>query len=227
MMMIKSKILLVEDEPGIASFIVEGLTEEGYEVHWAENGEKGWNAVNSADFDLFLLDWMLPHYSGLEICQMLREKKYEQPVIFLTARDTVQDTVEALKSGADDYMKKPFHFEELLARIEVQLRKNDVGSKELSLGSIVVKSGSREVFLEGNPVHLTQKEFDLLHYLLLHKNSVCERKKIIEEVWDIHFDYDTSVLDVYMNSIRKKLKLHVENDILQTVRGVGFIAKDI
>ncbi|MDO5655710.1 MAG: response regulator transcription factor [Flavobacteriaceae bacterium] len=220
------KILLIEDEPGIAGFIRQGLQEENYIVTWEADGNRGARLAVEEEFDLFLLDWVLPGVSGIDICRLIRNKGKETPVIFITAKDTVQDTVEALKSGADDYIKKPFHFEELMARIDVQLRKNIISNKELRLNHILLIPNKREVFVNEVLVHLTVKEFDLLHYLISNKNQVCERKKIIEEVWDIHFDYDTSVLDVYMNSIRKKLGLNKEDEILQTIRGVGYMAKE-
>lgn len=222
----QKKILLVEDEAGIAQFIWQGLAEENLAVSWENDGKSGMETALSQKFDVILLDWMLPNYSGLDICKAIREKEIETPVIFLTARDTVHDTVNALHAGADDYIKKPFHFEELLARIEVQLRKSQWSDRDLVLGNILIKSATREVFLDEKNIHLTQKEFDLLYYLISHKNEVCERKKIIEDVWDIHFEYDNSVLDVYMNSIRKKLNINKDDERLQTIRGVGFMAKE-
>lgn len=223
----KSRILLIEDEPGIAQFVQQGLEEENYAVQWEKDGKTGMQTALTQNFDLILLDWMLPFYSGIEICEAIRNHKIDTPIIFLTAKDTVHDTVQALQSGADDYIKKPFHFEELLARIQVQLRKNTLPNHDVSLGNIDLKSSSREAFLNGKAIHFTQKEFDFLYYLIQHKNTVCERKKIIEDVWEIHFDYDTSVLDVYMNAIRKKLNLTKDDEMLQTIRGVGFMAKEI
>ncbi|MGI9526736.1 MAG: response regulator transcription factor [Weeksellaceae bacterium] len=222
-----TRILVVEDEPGILAFLKQGLEEEGYKVESAGHGLIGYEYAIHHDYDLILLDWMLPEMSGLEICSKIREKGILTPVIFLTAKDMVADTVQALRMGANDYIKKPFDFEELLARIEVQLRENDKEDRLLVLGNIKLNSETRETFLNNQPIHLTQKEFDLLEYLIQNKNKVCSRQKIIVDVWDIHFDYDTAILDVYMNAIRKKLNLTKDDEILQTIRGVGFMAKDI
>lgn len=218
-------ILLVEDEEGIVQFLKQGLEEEGYEVSFATDGAAGLALFQSQRFDLVLLDWMLPKMTGVELCKEIRLQNTKLPIIFLTAKDTVQETVEGLKNGANDYIKKPFSFDELVERIKVQLR--DKSEQEvLTLGSIEINIQKHQVTVEKREVSLTQKEFDLLSYLVKNKGNVCSRTQIIQDVWDIHFEYDTGVIDVFMNSIRKKLNLKVEEDYIKTIRGVGYIANE-
>lgn len=218
-------ILIVEDEIGIVQFLKQGLEEENYKVTTANNGLDGLTIFQNNSFDLVLLDWMLPKMNGLEVCQKIREINLKTPIIFLTARDTIQETIEGLKNGANDYIRKPFSFDELTERIKVHFRETDT-YELLSLGPIEINLQQHSVSVSGNLVSLTQKEFDLLCYLVKNKGSVCSRTQIINEVWDIHFDYDTGVIDVFMNAIRKKLNLKVEEDYIKTVRGVGYIAND-
>jgi DNA-binding response OmpR family regulator len=220
------KILVIEDEIGIANFIQQGLEEEDYEVDTIDHGQKGLELAMNNPYDLFLVDWMLPGKSGIEICQQLRAANIHTPLIFLTAKVTTQNTVEGLRAGANDYIKKPFHFEELLERIKVQLREPVNPSEQLSLGNISLDRSAHQVTQNGHPIALTQKEFALLEYLMLHKGKVCTRREIIQQVWDIHFEYDTGIIDVYINAIRKKLQLNKEADPIQTVRGVGYLAKE-
>ncbi len=218
-------ILIVEDEEGILQFLKQGLEEEGYQISAVNNGLDGYNLFQKEKFDLALLDWMLPKMTGLEVCQKIRETDSKTPIIFLTAKDTVQETVEGLKAGANDYIKKPFSFDELLERIKVQLR--DKSEQEvLILGPIEINTQRHSVTVNKQEVSLTQKEFDLLSYLVKNKGSVCSRTQIIQDVWDIHFENDTGVIDVFMNSIRKKLNLKVDEDYIKTIRGVGYIAND-
>lgn len=218
------RILIVEDEPGIANFLKQGLEEELYTVEVAEEGTSGLDMAMSGDYDLLLLDWMLPGVSGIEICRQFRKKHQITPIIFLTAKDTVSETVFGLQAGANDFIKKPFHFEELLERIKVQLRTSAGDHNILELGPIVLNKDIHRVFRDDKEVVLTQKEFALLGYLLRNKGKVCTRTKIIENVWDIHFQYNTGVIDVYINSLRKKLNLTDKENYIQTVRGVGYIA---
>lgn len=218
-------ILIVEDEIGIVQFLKQGLEEENYKVTTANNGLDGLTIFQNNSFDLVLLDWMLPKMNGLEVCQKIRETNLKTPIIFLTAKDTIQETIEGLKNGANDYIKKPFSFDELTERIKVHFRETDT-YELLNLGPIEINLQQHSVSVSGNLVSLTQKEFDLLCYLVKNKGSVCSRTQIINEVWDIHFDYDTGVIDVFMNALRKKLNLKVEEDYIKTVRGVGYIAND-
>lgn len=220
------KILIIEDEPGIISFLKQGLEEEHFEVQTSANGKDGLELMLGESSDLVLLDWMLPGLPGIEVCKRFREQNSTTPVIFLTARDTVHDTIAGLQSGANDYIKKPFHFEELLERIRVQLRTSLKEPAVLKLADIQIDVNRHLVVRSGKEIYLTQKEYELLEYLLRNKDKVCTRKEIIENVWNIHFDYNTSVIDVFMNSLRKKLGLHKQDDLIHTIRGVGFIARE-
>jgi len=219
------KILIVEDEKGISDFLKQGLEEESYEIIVASDGLSGLDLAITNKPDLILLDWMLPKMSGIDVCKEFRKTDSKTPIIFLTAKDTIQETIEGLKSGANDYIKKPFSFEELLERIKIHFRTID-DAKQLTLSNIKVDFSKYQVFVDDKEVSLTQREFELLVYLIKNKGNVCTRVQIIEDVWDIHFEYDTGVIDVFMNAIRKKLNLSKENDCIKTIRGVGYIAND-
>ncbi len=218
------RILLVEDETSIASFIKEGLTEEGFAVDVAHNGKAGLQlALNYLDeYDVMLLDWMLPGLSGIEICRTVRKENSEVPIIFLTAKDTTDDIVFGLEAGANDYIRKPFAFEELLARIRVVMRNKLGAGSVFSCGDIVLNVESHRVTKNGKTIDLTQKEFSLLEFLLRNKGKVSRRTRIIEKVWDLHFDYDNSVIDVYINFLRKKLDEPGTESFIETIRGVGY-----
>lgn len=218
-------ILIVEDEAGIVQFLKQGLEEEGYQITSVSDGLKGFEIIQKEDFDLILLDWMLPKMTGLELCKAIRLNNNHTPIIFLTAKDTVQETIEGLKAGANDYIKKPFSFDELVERIKIHFR-NQKQDEILTLGTIEINIVKYQVLVNQSEVSLTQREFELLTYLVKNKGKVCTRTQIIEDVWDIHFEYDTGVIDVFMNAIRKKLNLKIEEDYIKTVRGVGYIAND-
>jgi DNA-binding response OmpR family regulator len=221
------RILVVEDEPGIASFIKQGLEEESFSIDVAEEGKNGLELALSGSYDLLILDWMLPGMSGIEICNKIRLDFPHLPIIFLTAKDTVDETIFALQSGANDYIKKPFHFAELLERIRVQLRSlSPTENAIFEIGTLKLDTDTYQVFKEGKEVHLTQKEFALLEFLLRNKGKVCHRTQIIESVWDIHFEYNSSVIDVYINALRKKLALSEEENYIHTIRGVGYTIKE-
>ncbi len=219
-------ILIVEDEKGIVDFLKQGLEEEGYTISSASDGENGLKKALELQVDLVLLDWMLPKMQGIEVCKRIRLEKSNLPIIFLTAKDTVQETIEGLKAGANDYIKKPFSFDELLERIKIHFRSKDE-IKVLTLGNIKVDKSKFQVFVDNKEVSLTQREFELLEYLIKNKGQVCTRTNIIEDVWDIHFEYDTGVIDVFMNAIRKKLNLTKDQELIKTIRGVGYIANEI
>ncbi len=219
------RILIVEDEAGIVQFLQQGLEEEGYEITTASDGEKGLELLLNESYELVLLDWMLPNMSGLEVCKIFREKNKTTPIIFLTAKDTVQETIEGLQAGANDYIKKPFSFDELVERIKIHFR-NLEETKKLHLGPIEINLNQHTVSVNNELVTLTHREFELVSFLIKNKGKVCTRTQIIEEVWNIHFDYDTGVIDVFMNSIRKKLNLKKEEEYIKTIRGVGYIAND-
>ena len=219
------RILIVEDEVGILQFLQQGLEEEGYTILTASDGEKALELLTNENFDLVLLDWMLPKLTGLEVCKAYRLQNKTSPIIFLTAKDTVQETIEGLQAGANDYIKKPFSFDELVERIKIHFR-NSEKEQVLTLGPIEMDLSKHLVMVNNVAITLTHREFELLHYLVKNKGKVCTRTQIIEDVWDIHFDYDTGVIDVFMNAIRKKLNLKKEEDYIKTIRGVGYIAND-
>ena len=219
-------ILIVEDEKGIVDFLKQGLEEENYTISTAYDGVDGLKKALELPIDLVLLDWMLPKMQGIDVCKNIRLEKSNLPIIFLTAKDTVQETIEGLKAGANDYIKKPFSFEELLERIKIHFRTKDE-IKVLTLGNITIDKSKFQVFVDNKEVSLTQREFELLEYLIKNKGQVCTRTNIIEDVWDIHFEYDTGVIDVFMNAIRKKLNLSKDQELIKTIRGVGYIANEI
>lgn len=220
------KILIVEDETGIANFLQQGLEEEGYSILVANDGKTGLELALSQKVNVILLDWILPQMTGIEVCKSIRRTDTTTPIIFLTAKDTVQETIEGLKAGANDYIKKPFSFDELVERIKIHFR-NQTEPEILKLGPIEIHLAQHLVIVDGNEVSLTQREFELLCYLVRNKGKVCTRTQIIEDVWDIHFEYDTGVIDVFMNAIRKKLNLNKDEELIKTIRGVGYIANDL
>lgn len=220
------KILIIEDEIGIANFIKQGLEEEGYTVLVANDGKTGYELALSQKVNLILLDWVLPEMTGIEVCESIRNTDISTPIIFLTAKDTVQETIEGLKAGANDYIKKPFSFDELVERIKIHFR-NVTLDDVLVLGNIKIIQSKYQVLVDNQETAFTQREYELLVYLIKNKGKVCTRTQIIEDVWDIHFEYDTGVIDVFMNSIRKKLNLNKEEDLIKTIRGVGYISNDL
>jgi two-component system, OmpR family, copper resistance phosphate regulon response regulator CusR len=223
------RLLLVEDETSIANFIKEGLEEENFAVDVADNGKKGLEMAleNLEEYDLLLLDWMLPGLSGIEICRAIRKQNLQVPIIFLTAKDTVDDAVFALETGANDYIRKPFSFEEMLARIRVLLRSKTGEQTVFRYKNLEMNLETHRVIKNGVEVDLTQKEFALLEYLLRNKGKVCRRTRIIEKVWDINFDHSTAVIDVYINFLRKKLEdPGAEESFITTIRGIGYRIND-
>jgi len=212
------KILIIEDEQGITSFLEGGLSEEGYDVVVAADGREGLKKYQECHPDLILLDWMLPVMDGIAVCNAIRRNDQQTPILFLTAKDTVQDTVQGLRSGANDYIKKPFSFEELLERIRIHFR-HEQEDEIYKFQDITVNNSTRQVWKGDEELAFTAREFDLLFYLLERQGRVCTRDEITRDVWKIKFKYDTGVIDVFMNSLRKK----VGADVIRTVRGVGFI----
>lgn len=218
------RLLVVEDETSIANFIRDGLEEEGFAVDVASNGKKGLELAidNIKEYDVILLDWMLPGLNGIEVCREIRKVDKIVPIIFLTAKDTVDDAIFGLEAGANDYIRKPFSFEEMLARIRVLMRTRENEVVHFTAGDIEMNIEKHTVTKNKKTVELTQKEFALLEYFLRNKGKVCRRTRIIEKVWDIHYDHDNSVIDVYINSLRKKLDSPDEPSFIITVRGVGY-----
>jgi two-component system, OmpR family, copper resistance phosphate regulon response regulator CusR len=220
------RLLIIEDEPGIAGFLKDGLEEEYFAVDLAYDGKSGLDMALTNDYDLLIVDWMIPALSGIEVCRQVRKAGSLVPILFLTAKDTLEDVVFGLDAGANDYIKKPFEFEELLARIRVQLRAKNKADDSLSAGSVSVNPATHQVFAGLNEITLTPKEFALLEYLIRNKDRVCTRSRIIEHVWDIHFDSDTSVIDVYITFLRRKLEAAGCGNLIQTIRGVGYIVRE-
>lgn len=226
-----AKILIVEDERKIARFVELELKHEGYEVDYAGNGTEGLAKILDTDPDLVVLDVMLPEMSGIDVCQKARAKGVSTPIIMLTAKDDVMDKVNGLDNGADDYMTKPFAIEELLARIRVALNRHQKMEKEkkepvLMHGPLVIDTVKHEVHYGEEIVGLTKKEFDLLVYLLQHKNQAISRETLLNEVWDYDYLGETNVVDVYVRYIRQKIDDKYGQKIVNTVRGVGYIIKD-
>lgn len=218
-------ILIIEDEPGIYNFLKEGLEEEGYNISIASDGIKGIEKFRQTVPDLVLLDWMLPGMQGIDVCKKIRRQDKEIPILFLTAKDTVKETIEGLRAGANDYIKKPFSFEELLERIKIHFR-NKQEDEILTLGEISLNKSSYQVFYGDKEISFTQREFSLLEFLIRNKGKICTRDEIIDKVWNINFQYDTGVIDVFINSLRKKLNMDKENGYIKTIRGIGYIAND-
>jgi len=227
------RILLVEDEEKLARFVELELNHEGYKVTKAFNGRDGFDLATSGDFDLILLDIMLPVLNGMEVLRRLR-KTSNIPVIMLTARDETMDKVAGLDLGADDYITKPFAIEELLARIRAVLRKRETATadnktpndKILTACGVSLDEMRYTVTVRGVPVDLTKREFDLLHYLLLQKNIVVTRDMLMENVWDYDFDGGTNAVDVYIRFLRTKIDEVFDIKLIHTVRGVGYVIRD-
>jgi len=219
-------ILVIEDEKKIASFIGRGLKEEGFMVTLAYDGEEGYEAATVCNCDLIVLDLMLPKIDGLSLCKKLRDNNIVVPIIMLTAKDSVKDKVDGLDAGSNDYLTKPFAFEELLARIRVHTRASSqkvettlrVEDLEMDLITHEVKRGDEAITL-------TTKEYALLEYFMRNVGKIITRTMISEHVWDINFDTSTNIIDVYINYLRKKIDDNHEKKMIKTIRGRGYILK--
>lgn len=221
------RILLVEDEKKVASFIKKGLEEEYYTVDVAFDGKEGSKLALSEEYDLIILDLMLPYKDGITILKEIRDAKISVPVLILTAKGSVQDKVTGLDSGADDYLAKPFSFDELLARVRALLRRySSEKSILLKADNLTMDLQSRKVFREGKEIQLTSKEFSILEYLLRNKNRIVTRTKLIEHIYEYNFDPETNLIDVYINKLRNKIDKGFEKQLIQTIRGAGYILKD-
>jgi len=222
------RLLVVDDDPELRSFLMTELMVEGYVCDEAASGQQALAKIRTTSWDLVLLDWTLPDFSGVEVCRRMRQGGISTPVLMVTARDEVRERVEALDSGADDYLTKPFSIEELLARVRARLRRTGLDEVEdgwLREGELSMNPGSREVLLGEDPVHLTAREFDLLHYLMRHAHQVQERQAILHALWGESWVGDDNLLDVYVRYLRRKLEPPGGPTLIQTVRGVGFMLK--
>ena len=221
------RILIVEDEKKVAGFIKKGLEEETYAIDVAYDGEEGLHLGKEGQYDLIILDIMLPKLDGLEILSQLRTQGSDVPILLLTAKDAVDDRVTGLNKGADDYLTKPFAFSELLARVRVLLRRGKAEVKTvLQIADLMLDLVSHKVDRGGDEIELTGKEYSLLEYFMRNKDKVLTRTMIAEHVWDYNFDTFTNVIDVYINHLRKKIDKGRENKLLHTLRGVGYIMKE-
>jgi len=218
------KILVVEDEERVAQFIQKGLKEEGHAVDISYDGEDGGFLAEVNDYDLILLDVMLPKKNGISVCREIRKRGVVTPVLMLTARDSVEDRVRGLDAGADDYLVKPFAFEELLARVRALLRRrSDSKTPTLQLADLELDPITRLVTRAGKPIRLTTKEYSLLEYLLRNANKVLSRTLIGEHVWDMNFDPESNVIDVYISHLRNKIDKGYDVGLLHTMRGQGYL----
>lgn len=219
------RLLVVEDDPKIASFVVRGLKQAGYAVDHAEEGDTGLALGESTTYDAAIVDVMLPRLDGLSLVRRLRAKGSQLPVLFLSARNSVEDRVKGLQSGGDDYLTKPFAFSELLARVQALIRRATQAPEttRLSAGDISLDLVTREVTRAGEPVALQPREFTLLAYLLRHVGRPVSKTMILEHVWDYNFDPQTNVVDVVISRLRNKID--PDHTRLETVRGVGYILR--
>lgn len=225
-----NKILIVEDEQKIARFLQMELEHEGFKTSIESNGRIALDRIIQENYDLVLLDIMLPEMDGIEICKRVRELS-EIPIIMLTAKDDIIDKVTGLDTGADDYITKPFATPELIARIRVALRKTKANpasatSNEFRIKNLVLYPERYEAYIDQQAVELTKKEYDLLEYLIRNRNIVLTRERILQEVWGYEFMGDTKVVDVYIRYLRSKLDERSQQKYIYTVRGVGYVVKD-
>lgn len=223
-----AKIILVEDEIKIASFIERGLREFGHEVSVVYDGNAGWELLQNESFDLLILDIIMPGMNGLELCRMYRQRfGYHSPVVMLTALGTTDDIVKGLDAGADDYLVKPFSFQELEARIKALLRRSkEVPVQQLVCGDLILDCTLRRARRGNMDIDLTVKEYRLLEYFLLHQRAVLSRLTLLRDVWDKNFDTNTNVVDVYVNYLRAKIDKGFEDKLIHTVVGVGYMMTD-
>jgi len=227
--MAPARLLIVDDDPELRNFLITELKVEGYLCNEAATGQSALGRIRSESWDLVLLDWTLPDFSGVEVCRRMRQGGISTPVLMITARDEVRERVEALDSGADDYLTKPFSIEELLARVRARLRRSGLNEAEdgvLRIADLSLNTGSREVSRAGRPIHLTAREFDLLLHLMRQPNQVQERRNILDALWGTDWMGDDNLLDVYIRYLRKKLEPPGSVTLIQTVRGVGFMIKE-
>ncbi len=217
------RILLVDDDLKFCDVVRRGLVEASYAVDCVHDGEDGTYYAETGSYDLVILDIMMPKTDGLEMCRLLRAKNIRTPILMLTAKDTVEDRVTGLDTGADDYLVKPFAFPELLARVRALLRREgNVRSPELTIADLVLNTVTREVWWKDRPVELTTKEYAILHYMMRRPNAVLTRTMIEEHVWDYDFDSMSNLVDVYIRRLRQKIDPEQGKQLIRTIRGAGY-----
>ena len=220
------KILVVEDDRTVGQYVRRGLEEQRYQADLVDDGSEGLKAASTGQYDLVVLDLRLPGMTGLEVVRTLRDRGVTVPILILTAQDSVDFKVQALRSGADDYVTKPFAFEELLARVEALSRRpKQVAPPVLTVADLTLDTGTHEVRRGGEAIELTPKEYAVLEYLIRHQGRVMSRTLITEYAWDYHFDPGTNIVDVVINRLRKKVDANRDGKLIQTVRGVGYVVK--
>jgi two-component system OmpR family response regulator len=221
------KILVVEDDRTVGPYVVRGLAEQGFQVELVADGDDALAAATHTTYDLVILDLRLPGMSGFDVLRTLRDRGNTAPVLVLTAQDAVDFKVQALRAGADDYVTKPFAFEELLARVEALGRRpKQLAPRALRVGDLELDLGTREVSRAGRRIELTPKEYAVLEYLMRHVGRVMSRTLITEYAWDYHFDPGTNIVDVVINRLRKKVDAGQDRRLIHTVRGVGYVIKE-
>ena len=220
------RVLVVEDQKKTAQFIRKGLVEHGFAVDIVGDGQEAENSAELHSYDLIILDVMLPGQNGMEVCRNLRQLKVQAPILMLTALTGTEDKVRGLDSGADDYLGKPFEFKELLARVRALIRRHHGAKPRLKVGDLELDTASRKATREGREITLTAKEYALLEYLMQHAGKVVTRTELSEHVWDIHFDNESNVIDVYINFLRKKIDKGFKTTLLRTVVGAGYVLKE-
>ncbi len=221
------RLLLIEDEPGVAAFVQRGLREASYAVDLSNNGTEGLDLARRENYDLIVLDLMLPGKDGFAVLRELRDRGIQTPVICLTARDTVDDRVRGLDLGADDYLAKPFSFAELLARIRALLRRGQkVAANPIVVGDLTVDIVARHVERAGKRIELSQREFALLEYLARNHGQILSRTMILEHVWDMQQDPLTNVVDVHITRLRRKIDQGFAQPLIHTIRGVGYVLRE-
>jgi len=221
------RVLVVEDEKKVASFIKRGLEEEGYEVELAGDGAEGLAMIQQGNYALVLMDLMLPKMDGLEVIRKMREQDIQTPVLCLTAKDKVDDVVAGLDSGSDDYLTKPFAFAELLARVRALIRRGSADrGAEIVFADLRLDPVTHKVWRSDREIDLTSKEYALLEYMMRNPNQTLTRSMIAEHVWDYTFDSFTNIIDVYVNYLRKKIDRDFDKKLIHTVRGVGYVLKE-
>lgn len=220
------KILVIEDEKKVANFIKKGLEESGYVADLAKDGEEGIYMAESEDYDIIVLDLILPRKDGIEVLKELRQMKIRVPILILSAKDSLDDKILGLDSGADDYLTKPFAFSELLARVRALLRRGEsIAPVKLQVADLVLDTVTREVTRAGKEIKLTNREYALLEYFMMNTGKALSRTQLSEHVWDYTFDTFSNVIDVYVNYLRNKIDYNFDPKLLNTVRGVGYIFK--